>query len=323
MTPEPGPNTAAHARMVMPGAPDSPGASAIGRPRTLLLVDDEASVLASLKRLFRRDGYQILTAASGAEALAVLAETAVDVIISDQRMPGMMGVDFLRRAKALHPSTIRMTLSGFTDLQSIIDAVNEGAVYKFLTKPWDDERLREHVAQAFTQKELADDNLRLQRELARANAEQATLNGRLAQMLDRQRALSELMQISAGGLHDLINQLPAAVIGLDPDGMLAYLNQRAIKLMPDALASLGDMPGPTLSDVLAALREAPAHADLGGQVVVVNQRRCLAWLNAMPRANFDRGDVLMLIPVSADNAADNAANNAADDAGDTPCARPC
>ncbi|OYV01797.1 MAG: hypothetical protein CFE45_03250, partial [Burkholderiales bacterium PBB5] len=101
-----------------------------GAGRTLLLVDDEPHILAALKRLFRRDGYRVLTAASGAEGLEQLALHPVDVILSDQRMPGMTGVDFLRRTKALHPHTVRMTLSGFTDLQSIIDAVNEGAVYK-------------------------------------------------------------------------------------------------------------------------------------------------------------------------------------------------
>jgi CheY-like chemotaxis protein len=85
---------------------------------------------------------EILTARNGDEALRRLAEHPVDVILSDQRMPGMTGVEFLHRAAALYPDTVRMTLSGFTDLQSIIDAVNEGAVYKFLTKPWDDDRLR-------------------------------------------------------------------------------------------------------------------------------------------------------------------------------------
>ncbi|MDH4392073.1 MAG: EAL domain-containing protein, partial [Aquabacterium sp.] len=119
-----------------------PGNARTAPARTLLLVDDEEGILSALKRLFRRDGYRILTAPSGADALELLATEPVDVILSDQRMPGMTGVDFLRRTKALHPHTIRMTLSGFTDLQSIIDAVNEGAVYKFLTKPWDDARLR-------------------------------------------------------------------------------------------------------------------------------------------------------------------------------------
>ena len=116
----------------------------VRRTRTLLLVDDEENILSALKRLLRRDGYHIVTALRrGRRPAAHWPRHEVDVIISDQRMPGMTGVEFLRRAKELYPDTIRMVLSGYTELQSIIDAVNEGAIYKFLTKPWDDERLRE------------------------------------------------------------------------------------------------------------------------------------------------------------------------------------
>lgn len=273
-------------------APDSPQAR-----RTLLLVDDEPSILSALKRLFRPDGYRLLTAASGAEALELLATHQVDVILSDQRMPGMTGVDFLRRTKALHPHTIRMTLSGFTDLQSIIDAVNEGAVYKFLTKPWDDERLRGHVAQAFAQKEMADDNRRLQGEVATATAEQASLNQRLAQLLDRQTEQSQLMQASADGVRDLVDVLPAAVFGIDPDGLLAYLNQRAADLLPDAHACLGSDPGPQISAVLASLRGGPAGRAAGGRTVWVNQQRQLAWVSDMPGSTLaERGTVLALLP---------------------------
>ena len=122
------------------------------RRRTLLLVDDEEAILSSLRRLFRRDGYHVLTATCGDQGLALLAQQPVDVILSDQRMPGMTGIQFMREARRLHPHTVRITLSGYTDLESIIAAVNEGAVYKFLTKPWDDDLLRHHVAQAFEQR---------------------------------------------------------------------------------------------------------------------------------------------------------------------------
>ena len=230
-----------------------PGSTRATPARTLLLVDDEEGILSALKRLFRREGYRILTAPSGADALELLATEPVDVILSDQRMPGMTGVDFLRRTKALHPHTIRMTLSGFTDLQSIIDAVNEGAVYKFLTKPWDDARLREHVALAFAQKEMADENRRLQREVATATADQATTNQRLAQMLAQQQAQAELVQVSAGSLRELVDALPVAVLGLDPDGMLAFVNQRASALLPDVRGCLGGAPGPQIEALRAEL----------------------------------------------------------------------
>jgi PAS domain S-box-containing protein len=264
--------------------------------RTLLLVDDESSVLSALKRLFRRDGYTILTAASGAEALELLAVSSVDVIVSDQRMPGMTGVDFLRRVKALHPHTIRMTLSGYTDLQSIIDAVNEGAVYKFLVKPWDDERLREHVKKAFEQKELGDDNRRLQREVAGANSDLAAVNRRLEDLLERQREQSQLMQASAGGARDLIDALPAAVFGLDSDGTLAYLNQGAAELVPLALGCLGSAPTREVAQLIDAVRALTPLQSNSGHSVSINQRPHLAWLRSLVSDGVARGEVLMLTP---------------------------
>ena len=117
--------------------------------RTLLLVDDEPSVIAALNRLLRREGYRILTAEDGAHALELLASNAVQVILADQRMPHMTGTEFLSRVKELHPDTVRIVLSGYTDLESVTRAVNEGAIYKFLHKPWNDDLLREHIRDAF------------------------------------------------------------------------------------------------------------------------------------------------------------------------------
>jgi diguanylate cyclase (GGDEF)-like protein/PAS domain S-box-containing protein len=125
----------------------SPEGDATGR--TLLLVDDEPNVVGALLRLFRRDGYRILTANSGREGLDLLALNPVQVILSDQRMPVMSGTEFFQRVKQVHPDTIRIVLSGYTDLQSVTDAINQGAIYKFLTKPWDDDALRDTIKQAF------------------------------------------------------------------------------------------------------------------------------------------------------------------------------
>ncbi|WP_052101103.1 EAL domain-containing protein [Novilysobacter arseniciresistens] len=127
-----------------------PGAFAATRPeRTLLLLDDEENVLRSLVRLFRRDGYRILTANSVSEAFDLLASNAVQVIVSDQRMPDMSGTEFLGRVRDLYPDTIRLVLSGYTDVATITEAINRGAIYRFLTKPWNDEELREHIHAAF------------------------------------------------------------------------------------------------------------------------------------------------------------------------------
>jgi len=90
-----------------------------------------------------------LTANSAKEGFLILAQQEVQVILSDQRMPEMSGTEFLSRARELYPETIRIVLSGYTDLESISDAINRGSIYKFLTKPWDDELLRENIREAF------------------------------------------------------------------------------------------------------------------------------------------------------------------------------
>ncbi|MGE5471272.1 MAG: EAL domain-containing protein [Bacteroidota bacterium] len=117
--------------------------------QTLLLVDDEPNILNSLSRLLRREGYAILTATSPLEAFDLLAKHPTQVVVSDQRMPDMSGTEFLSRVRQLYPDTVRLVLTGYTDLESVTGAINRGAIYKFLTKPWDDDQLREQIREAF------------------------------------------------------------------------------------------------------------------------------------------------------------------------------
>jgi diguanylate cyclase len=126
------------------------GAAGADRPFTLLLVDDEAHVVTSLARMLRRDGYQILMANSADEGLALLAANAVDVVLSDQRMPGKKGTEFLAIVRDLYPNTVRLILSGAAEIQDITQAMVNGAIYKFLTKPIDPALLRANVAEAFS-----------------------------------------------------------------------------------------------------------------------------------------------------------------------------
>uniref|UniRef100_UPI0030DB15C6 EAL domain-containing protein n=1 Tax=uncultured Marinobacter sp. TaxID=187379 RepID=UPI0030DB15C6 len=122
---------------------------AVQNQPTLLLLDDETNILRALSRVLRRDGYRILSSTSVREAFELLAANDVQVIISDQRMPEMSGTEFLSQVKNIYPDTVRLVLSGYTDLKSVTDAINEGSIYKFLTKPWDDQQIRAHVKQAF------------------------------------------------------------------------------------------------------------------------------------------------------------------------------
>jgi diguanylate cyclase (GGDEF)-like protein/PAS domain S-box-containing protein len=124
-----------------------PATTPVGQ-QTILVVDDEPGIRAAINRLLRRDGYRVLLAESGPAALDLLALNAVQVIISDQRMAPMSGTEFLSIASRLYPRTQRIILSGYTDLAVVTEAVNRGAVFRFLTKPWDDVELRTQVREA-------------------------------------------------------------------------------------------------------------------------------------------------------------------------------
>jgi response regulator RpfG family c-di-GMP phosphodiesterase len=110
----------------------------------ILIVDDEPANLRLMERLFRRD-YQVLTALSGREALDLLKQHDIALIISDQRMPGMTGIEFLKSAAETRPQTVRIILTGYTDVNALVEAINSGVVYKYVTKPWLNEDLQQTV----------------------------------------------------------------------------------------------------------------------------------------------------------------------------------
>ncbi len=118
------------------------------RPKILFL-DDEDRILNALGTLFRYK-YQVFTATTGAQALAILTRCHVHVVVSDQRMPEMTGVEFLRQAKRVSPNTVRILLTGFSDLSAIIDSVNDGEVYRFLNKPWGNQEIQAVIADALS-----------------------------------------------------------------------------------------------------------------------------------------------------------------------------
>jgi diguanylate cyclase (GGDEF)-like protein/PAS domain S-box-containing protein len=123
--------------------------------RNLLLVDDEQNIQSAMRRTLKRDGYTIYCAGSGTDALAMLVNHKIHVIVSDQRMPGMTGAELFGEVSRRFPETIRIVLSGYADFSAVSDAINRGAIYKFLTKPWDDSLLRGHVLEAFQRYELS------------------------------------------------------------------------------------------------------------------------------------------------------------------------
>jgi two-component system probable response regulator PhcQ len=118
------------------------------RPVTLLIVDDEPVILKALRRIVRDDGYQVFTAGDGEDALRIVSSEAVDIVLSDLDMPGISGIDLMVRLRRNHPGVVRLLLTGRATVSAAVAAINDGEVFRFLTKPWDVDELREVLRQA-------------------------------------------------------------------------------------------------------------------------------------------------------------------------------
>ncbi len=191
--------------------------------RNLLLVDDEENILRSLSRTLRRDNYTIFTATGGVKGLEILDKHKIGVIVSDQRMPGMIGAEFLSKARERYPETVRIMLSGYTELNSVTDAINQGAIYKFLTKPWEDDLLRANIQEAFEYYELRRENENL-------NYQLQDVNKRLEKRVEERTREAMLSMRSLQVAHDVLEQLPVIVLGVDADGVIVAANQEAHRL---------------------------------------------------------------------------------------------
>lgn len=263
--------------------------------RVLLLVDDEENIASALTRLLRRDGYTIHRANSGKEGLELLTQHKVGVIISDQRMPEMTGVEFLSKVKELYPDTVRIVLSGYTDLNSVTDAINRGAIYKFLTKPWEDELLRANVEEAFRHHEMKMENLRLKTELQLVNEKLLEANHELELRVEKKtrevmRNL-DVLRVS----QEILEHLPMAVIGIDTDGMIAIANQSARRFFAGegGRPLLAEMAGVVLpAELLACLDKEKGHE--GSKIQLADGRSMRCWCGTLGEISHAKGRVLVI-----------------------------
>lgn len=194
-------------------------------PYTLLCVDDEKNILNALKRLLRKENFRLLTGNSGNEGLEILAANEVHVVLSDQRMPGMNGTEFLKEVKALYPDILRIILTGYTDVDSISEAINEGHIYKFFLKPWNDQNLKLEIRQAMEQYSLMQDNKRLHDQVFQQNEELKKINENLEVIIqERTRNLeyqNQALQFSQAVLDDL----PLPIMGISQEMMVVMANK--------------------------------------------------------------------------------------------------
>jgi len=179
-------------------APATPAAgenAAPPSPGTVLLVDDEANILTSLKRLFRPSGYTVFTAESGQAGLEIVEKEKIDLIISDMRMPNMSGAEFLQHVRARDPNIVRILLTGFSDMNATVEAINKGEIFRYLSKPWDDREVLMIVKQGLETKRLLEDKRSLEKKVQEQNAQLREWNSKLENKVHaRTKELHQTMQ---------------------------------------------------------------------------------------------------------------------------------
>ncbi|MFN7132936.1 MAG: ATP-binding protein [Myxococcales bacterium] len=205
--------------------------------RRVLLVDDDESVLRALQRTLRRSGWEVAVATSAEAGLEALGKAPFQVVVSDYKMPGMNGVEFLRRVKELHPNTQRIMLTGYADQHAVEEAINRSEVFRFLSKPWDDAQLQLMIASAFEQHDVLEENRRLLLLTLKQNEELA----RLTQSLEAKVAERTLLLTRAKSdwvrTFDVIDRPIAVMLA---DGTLVRAN-RAFAAM--AQRDVATVPG--------------------------------------------------------------------------------
>lgn len=200
---------------------------------TILFVDDEENILHSLNRLLRKEGYRILTATSGADGLEMLKKHDVHLVVTDQRMPGMSGTEFLAKVKENYPEIIRIVLSGYTEVDAITESINEGHIYKFMLKPWNDQNIKLEIKQALEQYDLMQVNKALHEKLIEKNAELEKINENL-EMLVKERTKDFEIQNQALELsRAILEDLPIPVLGISSEMMIVLINRKVEALLLD------------------------------------------------------------------------------------------
>jgi len=216
-------------------------------PHTVLCVDDEPNILNALRRVFRKENYRLLTATSAKKGLELITAESVALVISDYRMPEMTGVELLKAVKSISPNIIRIVLSGYTDFNAVSAAINEGNVYKFITKPWNDDDLRITVRHCLQQYDMEREIRMLNSRIAEQNEQLRALNRDLEQKVEeRTRDLvlrNQVLLLS----QTILENLPVAVMGISEDGMIVQIN----KMVPTIFGNpQGGWLGLNIADVL-------------------------------------------------------------------------
>ena len=234
-------------------------AAAEEAPFTLLCVDDEANILSALKRLFRTQGYHILTATSGKAGLELLEKEQGDLVICDMRMPEMNGAQFLEQVRARWPNTVRLLLTGYAEMSATVDAINKGGIYRYISKPWEDTDMVILVKEALERLQLEREKRRLEALTQRQNEELKVLNTSLeekvrARTADLQKTMQALSEAHEKLKKGFITSVRVFSNLIELRGGAVSGHSRRVAELARNLAQRMKLPEPEAQDVfLAAL----------------------------------------------------------------------
>ncbi len=186
---------------------------------SLVILDDEANILNACMRLFRNEAFAVFTTTDHKEALRVIETQDIKVVLSDQRMPDISGVEFLRQVKEKKPAITRILFTGHTDIRTAEEAINKGEVYRFINKPWQDEELRAVLRDAIQRYDLTEENRRLFELTQKQNQELQVANAQLKVLIEKEKAFAYTVS------HELRTPLTSIKIAVD---LMAELDNKQL-----------------------------------------------------------------------------------------------
>lgn len=230
--------------------------------KTLLCIDDDKATLNSLQRLLHGEKYRVLIAETASEAFEVLNQETIHVVMVDQRMPDVNGAKLLQLIKEKYPTILRLVLSGYADVSAILDSINEGEIYRFLSKPWDSNALKIMLRQSFEHYELQELNRTLFQKVNDQNNALTRLNDELEKVVENRTYLLRLIQ-------EVVQHIPLPFVALDLTGQIVTANADFIRQSPE-LTVLGshidDVFPANVASQIQQLLQQPVLKDEGERI---------------------------------------------------------
>lgn len=198
--------------------------------KSVLCVDGEVNVLNAIKRLLRKEPYHVFYSDNSLDALEILKNESINLVICDYQMPEMNGVELLEKARELQPDAVRVILSGYAEIHAVIESINQGEVYRFIAKPWEDEDLKQSIVKCLEQYDLLQQNKLLTEELKQKNLELERANKKLEQTV-------EFRTNTLQNTQNIVEQIPVPILGIGDDGVIVMSNMSYAQHFAEILPS--------------------------------------------------------------------------------------